>query len=64
MRLSAPLWRDFRSVLDFRYFRDMGIPETAATLRISEREVRRLENNALRYLRHPDRSRKLREFCG
>lgn len=51
-----------RAVLDLRYFQDMSIPETARALGISEKEARKLESNALRYLRHPDRSRKLREF--
>lgn len=53
-----------RSVIDCRFFRDMGTPDTAATLRITEKDARKLESNALRYLRHPDRSRKLREFWG
>lgn len=53
-----------RSVIDCRFFRDMGIPDTAATLRITEKDARKLESNALRYLRHPDRARKLREYWG
>ncbi len=53
-----------RSVIDCRFFRGMGIPDTAATLRITEKDARKLESNALRFLRHPDRARKLREFGG
>lgn len=51
-----------RAVLDCRYFQDMGVPETATALGITEKETRRLESNALRYLRHPDRSRTLQEY--
>lgn len=53
-----------RAVLDCRYFQDMDVPETATALGITEKDARKLESNALRYLRHPDRSRKLREFWG
>lgn len=53
-----------RSVLDLRYFQNMGIPDAATALGITEKDARRLESNALRYLRHPDRVRKLREFWG
>lgn len=53
-----------RAVLDLRYFQDMSVSDAATTLGISEKDARRLESNALRYLRHPDRSRILREFWG
>ncbi len=53
-----------RSVPDCRYFQDMSIPEAATALGIGEKGARKLESNALRYLRHPDRARKLREFWG
>lgn len=52
------------SVIDCRYFRGMSLPDAATTLGITAKEAKKLESNALRYLRHPDRARKLREFWG
>lgn len=52
------------AIIDYRYFRGLVITKTATELGITEKEARKLESNALRYLRHPDRARKLREFWG
>lgn len=50
------------AIIDYRYFRGLVITKTATELGITEKEAQKLESNALRYLRHPDRARKLREF--
>jgi len=53
-----------RAVLDLLYYQNLSVSETATALGITEKDARKLEGNALRYLRHPDRARKLREYWG
>lgn len=51
-----------REIITQRYYQNKSIPETAETIGITAKEAQRLENNAIRYFRHPARAKKIRGF--
>lgn len=46
------------------YYQGQSVLEAAEAMGISVKEVKKLESNAIRYLRHPERSKKLRLIWG
>ena len=58
---SLPTGR-YRLVILLRYFKEMTLSEIAEILMVSRTRVQQLEAKALRMLRHPNRSRIIKDF--
>ena len=51
-----------RTVITYRFYRNYNLEETGKRFGVSRERIRQIETKALRKLRHPVRSRKLKDF--